>query len=130
MLPTILLTEGATAAGVLALLPLPFGAVLGLLPMLGVALNGTSSVLYGTVPELVPAGQRETAFGVFYTGTIGAGALSPAVYGVFGDAVGLTPAMLLIASVVLLTLPLAWRLARMHTGLRSALRPLGGLNDQ
>jgi MFS transporter, FSR family, fosmidomycin resistance protein len=80
--------------------------------MIGVALNGTSSVLYGTVPDLVTVRQRETAFGVFYTGTIGAGALAPALYGVFGDAIGLTPAMLLVAVIVLLTLPLAWQLTR------------------
>jgi cytochrome oxidase assembly protein ShyY1 len=49
---------------------------------------------------------------MFYTGTIGAGALSPALYGLFGDAFGLTPAMLLVAVVVLLTLPLAWQLTR------------------
>jgi MFS family permease len=112
VLPTVLLTEGATATGVLALLPLPLGASLAVLPVIGVALNGTSSVLYGTVPELVTVQQRETAFGVFYTGTIGAGALSPALYGLFSDAIGLTPAMLLIALVVLLTLPLAWQLTR------------------
>jgi predicted MFS family arabinose efflux permease len=69
-------------------------------------------VLYGTVPELVTEQQRETAFGMFYTGTIGAGALSPALYGLFGDAFGLTPTMLLVAAVVLLTLPLAWWLTR------------------
>jgi MFS transporter, FSR family, fosmidomycin resistance protein len=113
VLPTVLLTEGATAAGILALLPLPVGASLAILPIIGVALNGTSSVLYGTVPELVTAQQRETAFGVFYTGTIGAGALSPALYGLFGDAIGLIPAMLLVAMVVLLTLPLAWQLTRL-----------------
>jgi MFS transporter, FSR family, fosmidomycin resistance protein len=110
VLTTVLLTEGATAAGILALLPLPVGASLAILPIIGVALNGTSSVLYGTVPELVTVQQRETAFGVFYTGTIGAGALSPALYGLFGDAIGLIPAMLLVAVVVLLTLPLAWQL--------------------
>jgi MFS family permease len=81
VLPTVLITEGATAGGILALLPLPIGAALALLPVIGVALNGTSSVLYGTVPDLVTADRRETAFGVFYTGTIGAGALSPAIYG-------------------------------------------------
>jgi MFS transporter, FSR family, fosmidomycin resistance protein len=113
VLPTVLLTEGATAAGILALLPLPYGAALALLPVIGMALNGTSSVLYGTVPDLVTVQQRERAFGVFYTGTIGAGALSPALYGLFGDAIGLTPAMLLVAAVVLLTLPLAWRLTRL-----------------
>jgi FSR family fosmidomycin resistance protein-like MFS transporter len=112
VLPTVLLTEGATAAGIVALLPLPFGLALALLPIIGVALNGTSSVLYGTVPDLVTVQQRETAFGVFYTGTIGAGALSPAVYGLLGDAIGLIPAMLLVAVVVLLTLPLAWQLTR------------------
>ena len=113
VLPTVLLTEGATAAGILALLPLPYGAALALLPVIGMALNGTSSVLYGTVPDLVTVQQRERAFGVFYTGTIGAGALSPALYGVLGDTIGLTPAMLLVAMVVLLTLPLAWRLTRL-----------------
>jgi MFS transporter, FSR family, fosmidomycin resistance protein len=110
VLQTVLLTEGATAAGIVGLLPLPLGAALALLPAIGIALNGTSSVLYGTVPDLVTAHRRESAFGVFYTGTIGAGALSPALYGIFGDAIGLIPTMLLIAVVVLLTLPLAWRL--------------------
>jgi MFS transporter, FSR family, fosmidomycin resistance protein len=112
VLPTVLLTEGATAAGILVLLPLPLGALLAILPIIGVALNGTSSVLYGTVPELVSVQQRETAFGMFYTGTVGAGALSPALYGLVGDSIGLTPTMLLVAVVVLLTLPLAWRLTR------------------
>jgi len=116
VLPTVILTEGATAAGIVALLPLPFNPALALLPIIGVALNGTSSVLYGTVPGLVTVDQRETAFGVFYTGTIGAGALSPALYGLFGDAIGLIPTMLLVAVVVLLTLPLAWQLILVHNG--------------
>jgi MFS transporter, FSR family, fosmidomycin resistance protein len=123
VLPTVLITEGATAAGILALLPLPIGAALALLPVIGVALNGTSSVLYGTVPDLVPADRRESAFGVFYTGTIGAGALSPALYGLFSDAIGITPAMLLVAAVVLLTLPLAWKLSRVLSAVASDLGP-------
>jgi MFS transporter, FSR family, fosmidomycin resistance protein len=119
VLPTVLITEGATAAGILLLLPLPIGAALALLPIIGVALNGTSSVLYGTVPDLVPADRRESAFGVFYTGTIGAGALSPALYGLFSDAVGLIPAMLLVAAVVLFTFPLAWKLTRVLSAVAS-----------
>jgi MFS transporter, FSR family, fosmidomycin resistance protein len=119
ILPTVLLTEGATAAGIIALLPLPLGPSLALLPVIGVALNGTSSVLYGTVPDLTAVEQRDTAFGVFYTGTIGAGALSPALYGLFSDAIGLSAAMLLVAMVVLLTFPLAWQLTRMLAALPS-----------
>jgi FSR family fosmidomycin resistance protein-like MFS transporter len=119
VLATVLITEGATAVGILALLPVPLGAALALLPIIGVALNGTSSVLYGTVPELVTAERRESAFGVFYTGTIGAGALAPALYGLLSDAIGLTPAMLLVAVVVLLTLPLAWQLTRVLRAIAS-----------
>lgn len=107
VLTTVYLTEGLTAAGILALLPLSFGASLVLLPLIGVALNGTSSVLYGTVPELVPQARRETAFGIFYTGTIGGGALSPILYGRLGDTVGAVPMMVAVALVCLATIPLA-----------------------
>ena len=103
---TVWLTEAVTALGVVALLPLPLDAALFLLPVVGVALNGTSSVLYGSVPELVAPARRTRAFGIFYTGTIGAGAVSPALYGVLGDAVGVPSALMVVAAMVLLTLPI------------------------
>jgi MFS family permease len=119
VLPTVLLTEGATAAGIVALIPLTLVQALALLPIIGIALNGTSSVVYGTVPDLVTVRQRERAFGIFYTGTIGAGALSPALYGLLSDALGLISSMLLVAVVVLVTLPLAWQLTGVLNALRS-----------
>ena len=48
---TVILTEAATGLGIFALLSLPVQPALALLPVLGVALNGTSSVLYGTVAD-------------------------------------------------------------------------------
>jgi len=106
----VFITEGLTAVGILALVPLPLMAGLALLPLIGVALNGTSSVLYGTVPELVGPERCQRAFSIFYTAVIGAGALSPILYGLASDAVGVPAMMALIAGVVLLTLPLAWGL--------------------
>jgi MFS family permease len=103
-------TEGATAAGILALLPLPLFAGMAVLPLIGVALNGTSSVLYGTVPELVAPERRQRAFSIFYTGAVGAGALSPILYGIISDALSVPAMMVLVAAVVLITLPLSWRL--------------------
>ncbi|HEX3756306.1 MAG TPA: MFS transporter [Rhizomicrobium sp.] len=85
---TVLATEGGTAILILAVLALPLWPALALLPLLGAMLNGTSSVLYGTVPELARAGRTEQSFALFYTGTIGSGALSPVLYGLLGDAVG------------------------------------------
>jgi len=111
VIPTVLITEGGTSATIIALLSLPMSAPLVLLlPVVGIALNGTSSVLYGTVPELVTTDKREAAFASFYTATIGAGALSPILYGFFGDVLGLSTTTVVIAITVLSTLPLAWRL--------------------
>jgi FSR family fosmidomycin resistance protein-like MFS transporter len=103
---TVWLTEGVTAVAIIALLPLSLEASMFLLPVVGIALNGTSSVLYGSVPDLVTPAKRQRAFGIFYTGTIGAGAVSPAIYGLLGDAVGVTTALTVIAAAVLLTLPI------------------------
>jgi MFS transporter, FSR family, fosmidomycin resistance protein len=55
------------------------------LPFLGMVLNGTSSVLYGTVPELAPNGNTGRAFALFYTGVIGSGGLAPIAYGAIAD---------------------------------------------
>ena len=76
VLRTVLLTEGGTAGCIFAVLVLRLVPVLVLLPLLGVMLNGTSWVLYGTVPELAPPHHAERAFALFYTGTIG-GCLVP-----------------------------------------------------
>ncbi len=103
---TVWLTEAATALGIVVLLKVPLDAALVLLPLVGIALNGTSSVLYGSVPDLVEPARRTRAFGIFYTGTIGAGAISPAIYGLLGDAAGVPATLVVVAAVVLLTLPI------------------------
>jgi MFS family permease len=107
VLCTVILTEGGTALGIVALLPLPLTTVFFLLPVMGVALNGTSSVLYGTVAELAPAERRARAFAIFYTCTIGAGAVAPWLYGWVSDGIGLTATLALISAAVLLVLPLS-----------------------
>jgi MFS family permease len=103
---TVWLTEAVTALGIVSLLPLSLEAALMLLPVVGIALNGTSSVLYGSVPDLVEPPWRQRAFSIFYTGTIGAGAVSPAVYGLLGDAIGIPAALTVVAAVVLIALPI------------------------
>jgi MFS transporter, FSR family, fosmidomycin resistance protein len=111
-LRTVLLTEGGTAVLILAVLALPLTPSIMLLPLLGVMLNGTSSVLYGTVPELTPFSQTERAFALFYTGTIGAGATAPVLYGLLGDALGPSMATVATAVTALAIIPLAMALAR------------------
>jgi MFS transporter, FSR family, fosmidomycin resistance protein len=107
VISTVWLTEGLTAAGILALFPLPLWGALILLPLIGVALNGTSSVLYGSVPELVEPHWQTRALSIFYTGTIGSSAVASVLFGRVGDALGVGHALELVAGFVLLTLPLA-----------------------
>lgn len=107
---TVLATESGTAAAILAVLVCPLPLAIVLLPFLGMMLNGTSSVLYGTVPELTSSDRTERAFAVFYTGTIGAGAIAPVIYGVLGDRIGVHGATIATAATALAILPLALRL--------------------
>ena len=111
MLWTVLATEGGTAAAIVGVLGLALIPSLVLLPLLGVMLNGTSSVLYGTVPELAPPDRTERAFALFYTGTIGSGAFAPVLFGVLGDAAGATWATLATAVTAIATIPIALALA-------------------
>ena len=75
------------------MLPLSLPLALVLLPAVGLMLNGTSSVLYGTVPEFVSPEKRTHAFAIFYTGGSVAGATGPLLSGFLGDAVGLPIAL-------------------------------------
>lgn len=110
VVPSVLLTEAATTLLILAALPLSLDFALLLLPAVGLVLNGTSSVLYGTIPEFVSPERRTKAFAVFYTGGSVAGATGPLLFGLFGDVVGLTTALIAVACVALTTLPMVWAL--------------------
>ena len=103
---TVVLTEAATSVAIIAILAVPLPVAMLLLVPLGIALNGTSSVLYATVADLVTAERRSRAYGLYYTLSIGASALGPTLYGFVGDAVGAPAALSVIAVVVLTTIPL------------------------
>jgi MFS family permease len=108
---TIVLAQALTAAGILAVLTLPLSAVLVLLPVLGVALNGITTIIYGSVPSYAPPERRTHALSVFYTVTIGSAAFAPPVSGLLGDLVGVPTAVITIALLTLATIPLAFGLS-------------------
>jgi len=114
VVPTVVFTELVTAAMIVALAvsPLPVAACLALLPLLGLTVNGTSSVLYGTVPEFVAPEKRTYAFAVFYTGGSIAGAVSPVAFGVVADIAGLTSSLVIVALICLATTPLVFSLRK------------------
>ena len=106
VLRTVIVTEVVTALCIWGMLVLSPGASLLLSPLLGLVLNGTSSVLYGSVPELVSEQRRNQAFAIFYTAGIGSGAVSPFVYGLISDIIGVQATLIIVAAVVLTIVPL------------------------
>jgi MFS family permease len=111
VLRSVIATEGGAALCIFAVIALPLEGAIALAPVLGVMLQGTSSVLYGTVPELAKPGRTERAFALMYTGTIGGGAIAPVLYGLLGDAVGADWAAAATAITALAVIPLAIALA-------------------
>jgi MFS transporter, FSR family, fosmidomycin resistance protein len=97
---------------ILALLWLPLWAELALLPLLGAALNGTSSVLYATVAEFVDPNRHSRAFGLFYTVGMASGAVSPIVFGVVSDVTGVSTALAIIGLAAFFTVPFCFVLRR------------------
>jgi len=91
---------------------MPLTAALVILPVVGIVLNGSSSLTYGSVPRFIVPGERNRAFGIFYTGTLGAGAISPTLSGALGDVIGMAGAVIVVAGVTLATLPLVLMLRR------------------
>ncbi|MGI4745805.1 MAG: MFS transporter [Janthinobacterium lividum] len=103
---TVLVTETATALLITTTLFTPLLPMLVILPLLGIVLNGTSSVLYGTVPELAPDGNTGRAFAIFYTSVIGSGGLAPIFYGAVADHSNQTLGILVAAATAALIIPL------------------------
>ena len=113
---SVVATEIATAALIVVTCVVPIAAMLIVLPILGMVLNGTSSVLYGTVPELAPNANTGRAFALFYTGVIGSGGLAPIAYGTIADHSSQMIAILSAAGTALIIVPLV-------LSLRSAFSP-------
>lgn len=104
---TVMVSEVVTGIGILFLLGLPLGGALALLPLVGLGLNGTSSVLYATVADFVDREKRSRGFALFYTLSMGAGAVAPLLFGMLSDFAGLELALMAAAGCALLTVPLS-----------------------
>ena len=119
---TLVLTEMITGFGILVLLMLPLNAAMVLLPLIGLGLNGTLTVLYGTVSDFVTKEYRARGFGLFYTLAFSGGAVAPAMFGLLSDLAGITVTLSTVAVLALISILLCALLVR---PLRKFRRPLG-----
>jgi len=107
VVPMVVGTEVLTATGILSLILSPPSMIWIILPLVGIVLNGTSSVLYATVAEIIAPTARSRGYGLYYAITLGCGAISPMVYGLLTDFLGISFTIISTALMVLLTIPLS-----------------------
>lgn len=98
--------ECLTAAGIVTILISPTLMAYVLLPVLGLVLQGSSSITYATVSDLVHSERQSRGFAVIYTIASAASIVGPILFGFVGDRFGLAAAMLSMAAVVLVPVPL------------------------
>ena len=105
--PTIVICQTLAAAGIAALLALPLALTLIALPLIGVVLNGVTTVIYGSVPSYAASERRTHALSVFYTIGIGAAAVAPPLAGFIGDFIGIPATVMIVSALTLTTIPFA-----------------------
>ena len=105
-------TKALTALLLVLSLATPRIAIAPLMIVLGIGLNGTSSVLYGTVAAFVPPARRARLYGFFYTTNETGAVLAPLFYGIVADVLKLRATMVLMALLTALILPASLPLAR------------------
>jgi MFS family permease len=101
-----------TAVGILSLIFFSPSVIWIILPFIGIVLNGTSSVLYATVAEIISPEARSRGYGLYYAITLGCGAISPICFGFLAQFLGLSLTIMSTALMVLFTLPLSRYLKR------------------
>ena len=105
-------TKGLTALLLVVSLATPVLLMAPVMILIGIGLNGTSSVLYATVADLVPPGRRARFYGFFYTtneiGTVAA----PLAYGLVADIFSLSTTMIVMGAATAAILPASLTLRR------------------
>lgn len=90
-------TKLLTAMLLISLLMTPQLLIMPIIILLGIGLNGTSSVLYASLATLVPPSKRSRLYGFFYTTNEIGSTIAPLAYGMVADALNLGASIFVMA---------------------------------
>ncbi len=99
--------EVLTAIGIVATVLAPPLVAFCLLPLLGMVLQGSSTITYGAVGDLVLPHRYTRGFALIYSTSAIAAAVAPITFGFIADRADVGVAMLAMAAVVLIPIPLS-----------------------
>jgi len=107
---TIAICQTLASIGIVVILLLPLKPTLVILPLVGLVLNGVTTVIYGSVPNYTAPERQTHLLSVFYTISIGAAAVSPPVAGFLSDLIGIPSTIIVVSTLTLATIPFAFLL--------------------
>ena len=102
------LMQIVTALGLLALVTLPLTALLWLLPLIGLVVQGSSTMTYGAVADLLHPQRQARGYSLIYSLSGLSGVTGPFLFGAIADARGLSLAVVGLVALALLTLPMCF----------------------
>ena len=117
VVPSLILVEVLTAIAIVAVVLAPPLVAFCLLPFLGIVLQGSSTITYGAVGDLVLPHRHTRGFAFIYSTSSVAAAAAPVTFGLIADRADVGTAMLAMAAVVLIPVPLS---ALLRSGLERA----------
>ena len=103
----IWITKGIAAGLLVLTVYTPLTLIGPLMIVLGITLNGTSSVLYSTVAEMVPNARRSRMYGFFYTTNESGSFAAPLFYGVIADIFSVRTSMVIMGILTAVILPVS-----------------------
>jgi len=103
----IVITEFFTAISIFTLLIIHPLLLIPLLIFCGFMVNGTSTVIYTTIASTIKSETRESGYGLFFTIYLIAEAVGPLLFGLIGDAIGLSMVFITLSLISTLIIPIA-----------------------
>tara|TARA_Y100000588_G_scaffold175565_1_gene189628 strand:- start:5472 stop:6674 length:1203 start_codon:yes stop_codon:yes gene_type:complete len=98
-------TKFITAVLLVYTLFVPSALLIPLMFVLGIGLNGTSSVLYSLVSLFITSKNRSVGYGYYYTITESGGTLAPILFGIVADIFNIRKTIMLMGLSTLVILP-------------------------
>lgn len=99
------LVQTLTAGGIVAVLLSEKTLAFVLLPVLGVVLQGSTSITYGLVGDLVHGARVSRGFALIYSVSSLSGLLGPIFFGLLSDHHGIETTMIVMAAISVLAIP-------------------------
>jgi len=93
-----------TVSGLVLLVLLPVLPILVLLPLIGVAIQGSTTVTYGALADFIHRDRQSRGYAIIYTLSSLSAVVGPVMFGVVADLYGVDLSLLILAVLTTLTL--------------------------